>query len=154
MAKTRTGVSLSSVGDALKRALTLLSRRAYTEWELREKLRVHEASEVESALMRLKDWGYLDDRALAEAFVRSHRARWGPHKLRRRLRERGVDAAIIASVVGDEEDVEAAWRLLQSRRQRMLGHRARAIRFLQGRGFSLHTAIEAYDRLQSEEGEE
>ena len=59
------------MGSALSRALSLLARRGYSEAELRKKLAGYPEAEVEAAIARLRDWGYLDDRAYAEAFVRS-----------------------------------------------------------------------------------
>jgi regulatory protein len=52
-------------------ALRLLGGRAYSTGELREKLRrraLHEA-DVDNAVARLKDLGYLDDRRFAESFA-------------------------------------------------------------------------------------
>jgi len=115
MAKTRTGVSIASVGKALGRALSLLARRAYTEAELRKKLAGYPADEVEAAVGRLKAWGYLDDRAYAETFVRARRGRYGPRRLAGELRRRGVDEEIVAELVQDAGEVEAAARLLGRR---------------------------------------
>ncbi len=151
MAKTRTGVSIASVGKALSRALALLSRRAYTEAELRKKLADYPEAEVEAALARLRAWGYLDDQALAEAFVRGRAGRYGRYRLARDLLARGVPEALVEELVTDLAEEEAAVSLLARRWARYRGDRARAVRFLLGRGFSLETALFAYDRLQREE---
>ena len=152
MAKTRTGVSIASVGKALGRALGLLARRAYTEAELRKKLAGYPADEVEAAVERLKAWGYLDDRGFAEAFVRSRRERYGPRRLAHELRKRGVAEEVVAELVSDAGEVEAAARLLGRRWSRYRDDRARAVRFLLGLGFSLEAAIQAFERLQRGEG--
>ncbi len=137
------------MGKALGRALALLARRAYTEAELRRKLAGYPEAEVEEALGRLRGWGYLDDRAYAEAFVRSRRHRFGPHRLRRELLRRGVDEGIVEAVLGEEEgEVDRAVRLLARRWDRYRDRRERAVRFLLGRGFSLEAALQAYRRLQ------
>jgi len=151
MAKTRTGVSIASVGKALSRALALLSRRAYTEAELREKLAEYPEAEVEAALVRLRVWGYLDDRKLAEAFVRRRAGRYGPYRLARDLRARGVPEDLVEELVSDLAEEEAAVSLLSRRWSRYRGNRARAVRFLLGRGFSLEAALSAFDRLRREE---
>jgi len=139
------------VGKALSRALALLSRRAYTEAELRKKLADYPETEVEAALARLRAWGYLDDRALAEAFVRGRAGRYGRYRLARDLLARGVPEALVKELVSDLAEEEAAVSLLARRWVRYRGDRARAVRFLLGRGFSLEAALSAYDRLQREE---
>jgi len=153
MAKTRTEVSIASVGKALSRALGLLARRAYTEAELRKKLKAFPEPEVEEAIRRLKDWGYLDDRAYAERFVAARKDRFGPHRLRRELLFRGVDEATARELTPEEGEEERALALLASRWPRYRGDRARAVRFLLGRGFSVDAALRAFERLQSEEPE-
>ena len=52
-------------------ALRILAGRAYSIGELREKLRrrAQRAADVDEALARLKDIGYLDDRRFAEGFA-------------------------------------------------------------------------------------
>ncbi len=137
------------MGEALKRALALLARRAYAEAELRRKLAEFPADEIETALDRLKAWGYLDDRALAEAFVRVRRGRWGPKKLRRALLGRGVPPSVVDAVVTEDDELERAVALLARRWGRYRGAKARAVRFLVGRGFSLEAALRAFERLQS-----
>jgi len=137
---------------ALSRALALIARRDYTEAELRRKLSDYLEPEVEAAIERLKDWGYLDDRRVAETYVRVRQGRWGPKKLRWHLRQRGIREADLEAVI-PEEDREAALRLLEKRRARFRGKKDRAVRFLLGRGYSLETALWAWDRLQAEGGE-
>ncbi len=138
------------MGSALSRALSLLARRGYSEAELRKKLAGYPEAEVEAAIARLRDWGYLDDRAYAEAFVRARKARWGPAKLRFALRQRGVDEAVIDEFVDEEDALLRAVALLARRWARLGGDRAKAVRFLQSRGFSLEVALAAYRRLRED----
>ncbi|WP_105317642.1 regulatory protein RecX [Thermus tenuipuniceus] len=138
--------------EALAYALRLLSQRAMSRARLREKLlgRFPEG-EVERVLARLEELGYLDDRAFAEAFVAARR-KYGPHKLRHLLRAQGVAEEVVEEALaayGEEENLEAALRVLRrySRRQ----DKAKAVRFLQGRGFPLSVALEAYRLVKEEE---
>ena len=153
MAKTRTEVSIASVGKALSRALGLLARRAYTEAELKKKLKAYPEPEVEEAIRKLKDWGYLDDRAYAERYVSARKDRYGPYRLRQELRRRGVEEALLDELVTEKGEAEAAYALLFRHRNRYRGEKARAVRFLLSRGFSLEAALLAFDRLQNEEPE-
>ncbi|WP_114313419.1 regulatory protein RecX [Thermus caldifontis] len=138
--------------EAMAYALRLLARRALSRARLREKLlgRFPEG-EVERVLARLEDMGYLNDRVFAEAFVASRR-KYGPHKLRHLLRAQGVPEAVVEEVLGaygEEENLEAALRVLRRYPRRQ--DKAKAVRFLQGRGFPLSVALEAYRLVKEEE---
>jgi len=117
---------------------------------LREKLRARfPEEEVEEALKRLEDLGYLDDRAFSETYVAA-RSRYGPLKLRRLLLAQGVEEEIVEAVLPKEEAaLEAALRVL--RRYPRRGDKAKAVRFLRGRGFPLGVALEAYRLVKKEE---
>ncbi|GLV47227.1 regulatory protein RecX [Thermus sp. LT1-2-5] len=137
--------------EALAFALKLLARRGLSRARLREKLlaRFPEA-EAEAALARLEQLGYLDDRAFAETFVAARR-KYGPAKLRHLLLAQGVAEEVVEEVlgeVGEEEVLQAALKVL--RRYPRRHDQVKAVRFLQGRGFPLGVALEAY-RLAKEE---
>ena len=137
--------------EALAYALRLLARKGYSRAALKAKLaaRFGEA-EAEAALGRLEAMGYLDDRAYAQAFVETRARRYGPKKLRALLLARGVPEEVVEEVL-PEARVEEALEVL--RRYRHRGDKARAVRFLAGRGFPLGVALEAW-RLAKEEEEQ
>jgi len=86
--------------------------------ELHRKLsrRGHSPEEVESALARLDELGYVNDRSFAEALVRHRAASRGPRALSAELAQRGVDRAQAdAAVAGFEpaEQLAAATRLAE-----------------------------------------
>jgi len=129
-------------------ALRLLGRRMHTRAELERKLLARAApEEVRSVLARLEEWGYLDDRAFAEAFVRSRRGRWGELRIAAELRRRGVDERIVREALaaedGEEDEPARALALLEKAAWRHKGDRARMVRYLQGRGFALEVALDA-----------
>lgn len=79
-------------------ALNLLSYRARTRTELRRRLRQKgfRPARIDPCLDRLEEKGFLDDRAVAEAFVRDrlrHRPR-GKAALSSELRAKGVDGEL------------------------------------------------------------
>jgi regulatory protein len=79
--------------------------------ELKRKLglRGHSPEEIESALTRLKELGYLDDRSFAESLVRRRGAARGPMALSAELAARGVDRAQAdAAVAGFEPEAQLA----------------------------------------------
>lgn len=138
--------------EALAYALRLLSQRAMSRARLREKLLGRfPQGEVEGALARLEELGYLDDRAFAESFVATRR-KYGPHKLRFLLKARGVPEEVVEEVLaayGEEDSLEAALNVLRRYPRRQ--DKAKAVRFLQGRGFPLSVALEAYRLVKEEE---
>lgn len=80
-------------GSALDSGLRLLGRRAHSRAELRQKLarRGHEAEEVDSALSRLAEMGYLDDSEFARGLVQRRSASRGPLALAAELAAKGID---------------------------------------------------------------
>lgn len=138
----------------LARALRLLGYRGYSVNQLRRKL-LEQASpqEVEQVLTQLLGWGYLNDLALAQGYVRTHHSRWGRARLVRKLREKGIEGPTIDLALGElgpaEEAVEVASQLLERHISRHRWERPRALRFLCGRGYSLEEAQQAWNRVQT-----
>lgn len=91
---------------ARMRAFDLLGYRSRSAYELMQRLRrdgFNEAS-IEAAVTRLRELGYIDDKSFARDFAASRLASkgYGPHRIARELRSRGVDGAIIDEVVADQ----------------------------------------------------
>jgi len=70
-----------------------LARRAHSRVELRRKLgrRGYDEDEIQAALVRLAELGYVDDAAFAESHVRRRSSSRGPLALTAELAARGVD---------------------------------------------------------------
>ena len=72
-------------GDGLwEYALRMLAGRAHSAGELREKLRrkAERATDVDAVLARLKEYGYLNDRAFAESYAAARLTNQGLGKAR------------------------------------------------------------------------
>jgi regulatory protein len=84
-------------------ALRVLAGRASSTGEVREKLRrrAERASDVDEALARLKDYGYLNDQRFAEGFAsaRLSNEKLGRARVLRDLRQRRVAPALAESTV-------------------------------------------------------
>jgi regulatory protein len=87
---------------AFDAGLNLLVFRAHSRSEIRRKLgrKGYGEEEVESAVARLIELGYLDDRSFAEAHVRRRSSALGPRALSAELAARGIDRAIADAVLG------------------------------------------------------
>ena len=156
--------------EARTAALGLLARRDLSEGEVRERLerREYAGPEVEEAVARLRDRGYLDDSALAKALAAGRAAGrlHGPNRVAAYLRKRLlppdlIRAAIEEAFPGDAETElakQAATRLAPpggkapaipgeddgyGRRQEERKRRERLLRRLVGRGFTWDAALAA-----------
>lgn len=96
--KPKAAPPASSVLDA---GLRLLTRRAHSRVELRRKLarRGYEEDEINGALRRLAELGYMDDAAFAASHVRRRSASRGPLALAAELAARGVDRHTVGAAV-------------------------------------------------------
>jgi len=84
-------------------ALRLLSGRAYSTGELREKLRrrAEREADADNAIARLKDLGYLDDRRFAETFAHARLSgeKLGSARVAQDLRRRRVAPSLAERTV-------------------------------------------------------
>lgn len=98
--------------DAYQRALSLLSRRPRSEFELRQyfKRRSVASGIADLVLQRLDDRGLVDDQAFARAWVENRAAfrPRGPWALRSELRQKGVSSEAIEAALEDFDQEAAA----------------------------------------------
>jgi regulatory protein len=107
---------------ALEKALQILARRARTAQEMDRALERAGFAEPErkAALARLRELGYMDDRALAGMRARTRiELGDGPRLAERRLLAQGVDErdakGAVAEARGEADDLELAKRALERR---------------------------------------
>ena len=138
----------SSEPTPAARALRLLARREHTRRELEQKLGAHVEDPAE--LSRLLDdftaRGWISEARAAEQLVRAKRGRFGAARIRYALTEKGVPQHLIASALEELKATELdAARGVWMRKFRAppstAAERARHVRFLQSRGFSVELAM-------------
>ena len=142
------------------RALRLLARRDHTRHELAAKLvpHVEDPTQLEALLDDFTARGWLSEARVAEQVLHSKRGRLGPARIRQALLQRGVSAGVadatVATLKGTEID---AARAIWSKKFRSAGatpaERARQVRFLQSRGFSLEVALRVVNRRGEDDDE-
>lgn len=140
--------------DCFGKALDLLSRRAHFRRELERKLesRGYAAEEVESALDRAAERGFLNDLDCARDFARSRveRRHEGPARLLAALGRKGAEAEVARQAVaecypeGEGEHLERAARAWLRRNE---WHHDRLARHLNGKGFSGGAILSLLERL-------
>jgi regulatory protein len=138
------------------RALQYLARREYSRAELRGKLLPHVQVEEEleqvfdssghvnldALLDDLTARGWLSDERAAAQLVHAKRSRFGTQRITHELRQRGIAENLIDQALPKlkESELEAArevWRKKFGAAPRDENEKARQVRFLQSRGFSL-----------------
>ena len=141
-------MSKSDLG-ALDRSLLILAGRPHAAAELARKLRQrgHEDAEIEAAMRRLRELGYLDDRAFAESLVGWRSRTRGRRAMASELAARGVSrdvAAEVLAAVDPGAELEAARKLVARDGDNL----ARAAARLRRRGFSestIRTTLRGFD---------
>jgi regulatory protein len=137
-----------------KKALDLLARREHSRVELEHKLlaRSFEPAVVEDVLDALEHSGALASDRFLESFVRARAARGqGPARIRRELREHGIEPAASAELLDSGEfDWNALASAARAKRFGAAGpkdhkDRARQGRFLEYRGFEMSQIRRALD---------
>jgi regulatory protein len=130
-------------------AVRFLKLRDRSERELRIKLRQKgvEAGAIDEAVEKVRRLGYLDEARMAHARAESliSRGKLGPRGVAARLGRAGVDRAEVQAAVkgalNRHDELEIVRALVRKRHPDAVGSRdpkvrARAVRFLLGRGFS------------------
>lgn len=150
--------SLLSPGKAAQptlrgRALRLLARREFSRQELDQRLRPHvdaeQPGELDALLAEFSERGWISDTRYAEAIVRVRKDRYGKRAIDQRLKQAGVSeearASALAGMDADHE-LDAAVALLRRKFRAPPSdekEKARQVRFLQARGYSLNLALRA-----------
>jgi regulatory protein len=136
------------------RALQCLARREYSRAELRAKLLPHvqadeefdsvSATDLDALLDDLTQRGWLSDERAATQLLHAKRARYGTQRITHELRQRGIDETLIAGALPELKESELAtarevWRKKFGVPPQDAKEKARQMRFLQSRGFSMDT---------------
>ena len=133
-------------------ALRLLAKRDYFTMEMRKRLKDKKLSEraVDHALEKCHVLGYLDDERLTNLYVASLKRKGkGPRYIAQKLKER---LGYLPNFPRNpEEEREAIAQLLKKRFPFLSAggekERARAVRFLLGRGFEMGVIIQEVKKL-------
>ena len=152
-------VSIDGYGRCLEAATRLLGYRARSEAELRERLgrRDFAGDSIDAAITHLKSRGLVDDAAFARSW-REDRDALKPRSgwlTGLELRKKGVAEDVIAGIVNETDDSEAAYRAAGARAARLAvsdheAFRRRLGNFLRRRGFGYEVINQTISRLWDE----
>jgi regulatory protein len=129
-------------------AVRLLARREYARAELEARLVAKGASrsDVATVLDELTALGYVSNERFARAFAEQKAGRYSRRCIASELKARGVatddiEAALATTGVDDASALEALWQRRFGRAPADEREKARQVRYLQARGFSLSTIL-------------
>ncbi|MEA3303791.1 MAG: regulatory protein RecX [Pseudomonadota bacterium] len=138
---------MTDLQEAEQGAIRLLAPREHSRLELRRKLlkRDHAAEVVEEVLQRLEAHGLLSDERFVEQYIAMRKRKgYGPVRIRKELRERGINDTLIHEWIDERDDewranmkqvVEKKFSILVNAEYK---EQARLARFLEYRGFPNH----------------
>ena len=128
--------------------MRLLARREHTRRELEAKLAPHvdDPSELQALLDDFSERGWISDARAVEQLVQSKRDRLGSARIRHTLMQRGVSETLIAPALealkaSEPERARSVWARKFASVPTNAAERARQVRFLQSRGFSVELAM-------------
>lgn len=137
------------------RALRYLAQREYSRRELEQKLSARKDSgvmaelaelteELTEVLDRLEQQGFLSEQRMVEQVARTRRSRFGGQRIIHELKAKGIDDHLIDGIrpALKENELEAAlniWRKKFDHPPATREERAKQIRFMMNRGFSMET---------------
>lgn len=146
---------------AFNNAVSLLSRRMHSRYELFQKLNgKYTGDEAEYACSRCEELGLLNDESFAELYADEllRRKSMGVTRIKQELRRKGIDNDIIQNVV-DELDIDAQERireLIEKKYYRQLADEKgvrRTIAALSRLGYSYHDIRSVLDEFNTLEDE-
>ena len=142
-----------SVELAVGRGLAYISQRDRTRWEVNNQLarRGYDEPTVALAIERLVEMGYLDDSLFCQRFAEDRRVLdgWGDSRIKRRLRELGIQRDTLDESFPVSEGSQELDRAVEFLAKRVRGpieadaDRRRAMGLLVRRGYSAQVASDA-----------
>lgn len=147
-------LSQSEFGKAFNLALNFLSFRPRSEWEIRTRLKLKKASNIEEVIQKLQSLGQVDDVAFAKWFVdqrRTYKPK-GKRALVSELLQKGVAKKIIdQALVGDVSELQQAQALAEKKFAKKELDPEKVSRFLVSRGFDWETIKSVLGKLGQKE---
>ncbi len=140
---------------AYEAAISLLNRRAQSEWEIRTKLRRKEyrGSEIDEAVERLYEYHYLNDEELAEDVFRYYQEErlYGDRYIHMKLKSRGLASDLHLTREEEEEKAALALRNKEKIIPGFSKNYRKAAAYLFRRGFAPGTVSAVMQGAQDED---
>lgn len=131
-------VRASELNSAFERAVGYLGPSPHSKKEVERYLygKGYDKSVIADTLDKLTQYRYVDDRAFAALYIKSKSKKYGSFRIAAELKQKGVDARIIAELTEGETDNNATDIALKYLKSHRNADKQKLKRFLAGRGFS------------------
>ncbi len=143
------------------RAMRYLARREHSRAELHAKLSryVQEGEDLDAVLDELESRNWLSDVRAASQLVDARRGRFGSQRIAHELRQKGIGENLIADALPQlkETELEAAREVWQKKfgvLPQDAREKAKQIRFLPSRGFSIEVTLKVLKLSSATDGGE
>ena len=145
--------------DLENRALRYLARREYSRLELQQKLSIHAhvfaPGVLDEVLDKLEQAGYLSAQRAVEQIIRNRRSRFGNQRILHELKTKGFDDHAIDVVLpelqaSESEAAMAVWRKKFGVLPDSQEERAKQIRFMMSRGFSMKMINQVFHQVNED----
>ncbi|MBU1424224.1 MAG: recombination regulator RecX [Gammaproteobacteria bacterium] len=140
------------------RAMRYLARREHSRAELQQKLLPHaqEGEDLNAVLDELEKRNWLSDARAATQWVDAKRGRFGTQRIAHELRQKGIPENLISDALPQlkETELDAArevWRKKFGIQPQDSKEKAKQVRFLQSRGFSMDTIFKVLSTTDTED---
>ncbi|MGA9667314.1 MAG: recombination regulator RecX [Gallionella sp.] len=135
-----------------------LARREYSRAELHAKLMPHvqQGDDIDAVLDELARRNWLSDERAATQLVHAKRGRFGTQRITHELRQKGISEELISAALPELKGSELAaarevWKKKFGTAPQDDKEKAKQVRFLQSRGFSLDAIFKVL-RINDPEG--
>ena len=139
--------SVISIDKCKNYAVDLVSRKMYTEKEIRTKMMHKEFSQtaIDSVIDILKEYGYINDEAYAAIYCEHYMQKYGVKKLEYELKNKGVSSEIIENAlsgINNDDTLEEMIRKKVGTKELDYKEYSKTVRYFLSKGFE-------YDAIQS-----
>ncbi len=139
--------------------MRFLARREYSRAELHAKLSSNATPEdnLDAVLDELVKRGWLSDARAAEQIVNARRARFGTQRIVHELKQKGISDDLINAALpqlkqGELEATRVVWQKKFGAVAQDTKEKAKQMRFLQSRGFSMGVIVKVMKFSDPDEG--
>jgi len=139
--------SIIDIDKCKNYAIDLVSRKMYSEKEIRIKMKQKEFSHtaIDSVVDILKEYGYINDEAFAAIYCEHYMQKYGAKKIAFELKNKGIDSEIVENAVSGIKNDDTLEELIKKKvgsKELDFKEYSKIVRYFLSKGFE-------YDAVQS-----
>ena len=136
-------------------AIDLVSRKMYSEKEIRAKMKQKEFSQtaIDSVVDILKEYGYINDEAYAAIYCEHYMKKYGVKKLEFELKNKGIAPEIIENAVAGVKNDDTLEELIKKRvagKELDVKEYSKTVRYFLSKGFEYDKIASILNKMRDE----